>query len=204
MGQVLTGLRSAGVDAQGLETNADQVASLRTQGFVMHEGDAEALPLGDDAVEWVSIRHVLHHLADPVAALSEAVRVARLGVLVAEPWRDSDVPGQAAGALLDRWMKRQDRRLGREHHEDLTPARIAAELTRLGSFRFEQETHLRTTPADLAAFEQDIDERLLGLGDDHAERSALDPVLALARETGVGLTGTAIVVARGRSGLDAE
>ena len=50
-------------------------------------GDARALPLADGVTDVVWIERVLQHLADPAAAIAEAVRVLRPGgrVLVTEP-----------------------------------------------------------------------------------------------------------------------
>ena len=195
LGHVLSGLRSAGIRAKGLESSPERVAALTQLGFEAQLASAEALPFETDAVDWVSLRHVLHHLADPVTALCEAARVARVGILVAEPWRNLDLPGQELGLALDEWLKRQDRRLGREHHADIAPARIAADLESCGSFRFEYETHLMGTGAPLGEFAQDLDERLAGLGDDHPDRVALDEILEQARDRDIGLTGSALVVA---------
>lgn len=196
LGQVLAGLRAAGIEATGLEAEDGRRAALGQQGFDVCAGSAEALPHDDDSFEWVSIRHVLHHLADPWAALEEARRVARVGLFLAEPWRDPALPGQEAGQRLDDWMKRQDRRLGREHHADLPLVELTSRLGDPQAAEFETERHQRTRPAALAEFQDDIHGRLQGLDDDHLERDALTPILALAERTGVGLTGSALLVAR--------
>ena len=95
-------------------------------------------------------------------------------------------------------MKRQDRRLGHEHHDDLAPGALIELFERAGLFECELETHQRMRHAPYAEFEADVIERMAGLGDDHPERTVLETVLKLVRDRGVGLTGTAIVVARRR------
>lgn len=49
--------------------------------------DAEALPLGDRAVDLVYVHDGLHHLEDPRAGLAEMARIAKVGVSINEPAR---------------------------------------------------------------------------------------------------------------------
>lgn len=76
--------------------------SCRTVDYVV--GDVHDLPLPDDSFDVVHAHQVLQHVADPVAALREMIRVCRPGGTVAA--RDGDYSGfvwhpQSAG--LDRW-----------------------------------------------------------------------------------------------------
>lgn len=58
--------------------------------------DGEHLPFDNGAFDWVMLVDVLHHTDDPGLVLSEALRVARQGVLIKDHFRD----GLLAGATL--------------------------------------------------------------------------------------------------------
>ncbi|WP_456846305.1 class I SAM-dependent methyltransferase [Cellulomonas sp. P5_C6] len=107
-----------GVDAVvGVEPSASFVAAARARlpGVQVLVGEAESLPLPDDAVDLTVAQLVVHFLADPVAGLREMARVTRPGGVVAasvwdhagssgplEPfWRavrdvDPSAPGESA------------------------------------------------------------------------------------------------------------
>lgn len=72
-------------------------------------GDVHALDLADDAFDVVHAHQVLQHVADPVGALREMVRVTRPGGVVAV--RDSDYghfSWHPASPGLDRWLELYD------------------------------------------------------------------------------------------------
>ncbi len=72
-------------------------------------GDAHALELADDGFDVVHAHQVLQHVADPVGALREMLRVTRPGGLVAV--RDSDYghfSWHPASAGLERWLELYD------------------------------------------------------------------------------------------------
>jgi SAM-dependent methyltransferase len=69
-------------------------------------GDAYALPYDDGRFDVVHAHQVLHHLADPVAAIAEMRRVTRSGGIVAV--REMDMATTAWFPLLpalDRWIE---------------------------------------------------------------------------------------------------
>ncbi len=53
------------------------------------QGSALALPFGDGAFDLVFCSNLLHHMDDPVAAVSEMGRVSRRYVVLSEPNRDN-------------------------------------------------------------------------------------------------------------------
>jgi SAM-dependent methyltransferase len=106
------GLRQAGVVRElhavdispgMLERAADTAAKSGIEATFVRAG-ADALPYPDGSFDAVITRGVLHHLHDPVAALSEWRRVAKPGtpvVLVSEPSPQADrVGGQVARLTL--------------------------------------------------------------------------------------------------------
>jgi ubiquinone/menaquinone biosynthesis C-methylase UbiE len=84
---------SRGLRAEGIEPNPELLAravSLVT-GVDFKKGSAEALPYAAAAFDLVFLGHVLHETDDPLAALNEARRVARIRVAILEwPYRDEE------------------------------------------------------------------------------------------------------------------
>jgi ubiquinone/menaquinone biosynthesis C-methylase UbiE len=83
---------------------------LREERLVV-SADALALPYADASFDLVYGWEILHHISDPVRAVSEMARVSRRLVLVIEPNRNH--PAQFAFALIDRehrWVLRYSRR----------------------------------------------------------------------------------------------
>lgn len=85
--------------AVGLDFSAELIgkAVARTAGMDLdlsyRQGDAQALPFESDSFDAVRIERTLQHLADPQAAIDEAVRVLRSGgrIVVFEPDWDTVV-----------------------------------------------------------------------------------------------------------------
>ena len=92
----------------GEESAALTRAELERQGLGEVEvriGDAQRMPLEDDAFDVVHAHQVLQHLGSPVQALAEMRRVTRPGGLVAV--RDSDYEGfrwWPSTPAFDRWL----------------------------------------------------------------------------------------------------
>jgi SAM-dependent methyltransferase len=69
----------------------EPVAALRAVGHergiapdVLIEGDVLKLDFADDAFDYVIQTGVLHHVADPAAAVAEMMRVARVGIMLSD------------------------------------------------------------------------------------------------------------------------
>jgi ubiquinone/menaquinone biosynthesis C-methylase UbiE len=91
------GLHAAGVDA-----NPEMIRAA--QGFLpggaFREGTAEALPFSDGEYDLLFLGLVLHETDDPLQAIREARRVARLRVAVLEwPYREAEVGPPLADRL---------------------------------------------------------------------------------------------------------
>lgn len=90
-----TGIFAEGFTAQGLQVigiDANPVMLEAARGYVpqgwFELAPAEAIPFCNDAFDLVFLGHVLHEADDPLMALQEARRVARLRVTVLEwPYR---------------------------------------------------------------------------------------------------------------------
>jgi SAM-dependent methyltransferase len=87
------------VVAEAAQQDGAEAVDFRT-------GDVYALDVPDASFDVVHAHQVLHHLADPVAALREMRRVARPGGIVAA--RELDNGGgvwEPSDPLMDRWME---------------------------------------------------------------------------------------------------
>ncbi|QDU66038.1 class I SAM-dependent methyltransferase [Engelhardtia mirabilis] len=196
-GGLLRRCEAAGVAAVGLEEDAERAEELVRAGLDVRRGRAEQLPFEDGAFEWVTMRHVPHHLVDPPRAVAEALRVASVGVLLAEPWYDRFQPSQDVGWRIDQWLRADDRRAGMVHGEGFAPLELAALiLAAAPDATVELETHLKPAVEDLAALSASIGARLASVGSDHPEAAVIAALLARAAETGAGLGGSAFAWGR--------
>jgi SAM-dependent methyltransferase len=85
---------AASLRAVGIDPNPEMIAAARIHlpGAELLEASAEALPFADGSFDVVFLGHVLHETDDPLTALREARRVARLRVAVLEwPYRAEEV-----------------------------------------------------------------------------------------------------------------
>jgi len=195
-GELLAGLSGVVSLAVGVEPAPARAARARARGLCVARASAERLPFADAAFAWVALRHVLHHTADPARALAEAARVARDGLLVAEPWRDLSSPPQRTARLLDDWRRARDRAAGEPHHPDLPPHELARLLARCGTWTLALEIHQQDELRPLPEVRADLEPLAAPLAPTDPERSTLEALLSRAEQTGVGVTGTAILVAR--------
>lgn len=187
-GFLLRACRQAQIRVLGLDTTrgpsggADLLAS------------ATELPLPEASFDWVSSRHILHHLLDPAAALAEAARVCRRGLVVAEPWFAPDLYGQANALWADHWLKACHRAQGRVHKNALDPQWIAQALDDL-DLEVELETHLRLRQRPIEDFLVEA-EACRDAAPDPGEYPRL---LRAIRQRGLSYPGTVILVARTQS-----
>jgi SAM-dependent methyltransferase len=78
-------IADAGRQVVGVELDPKAVARAREKGVDAREGDVTALPFEDASFDTAVLVEVLEHLADPLGALREALRVTRDNVLVTVP-----------------------------------------------------------------------------------------------------------------------
>ncbi|GEM_PF-1299881 len=204
-GDLLAAFRAAGLAACGVEASFERAAVVREAGDAVAVSSAEQLPFADGAVPWVVMRHVAHHLASAERGVRELARVASRGVVVAEPWRPQERPEQRTALAIDLWCKGHHRRQGHEHHPDVPAAQLVAWLRESALFGggdtrgdVEVSLHEVLRPACMPreTVEADLRAAVADLPPQHPEVQRVSEWLALADKTGVGVTGTAIVVAR--------
>lgn len=174
-GLLMKTCRARGIPVRGLDQPGPKLDALRTEGFEVHAGSAYELPVPDQSVDWVTMRHVPHHLEDPGRAFAEALRVARTGLLVGEPSFETSVPSQRGAIALDRWEKRQHRRRGMFHAEVLDLGALLSFMPRGFEKEYDVEIQHRLClrARSIEDFERDAAELLEGLPDEHPERQAL-------------------------------
>jgi SAM-dependent methyltransferase len=109
----------------GIEPAAAARALATPHATAVHDAPAEALPLGDGAVDLAVMTFVPHHCRSWDQALSEALRIAKRGVLVLDQWFDPSLPSQVLARHYDSWKKTIDRRGGMVHHDTFSAAALA-------------------------------------------------------------------------------
>ncbi|MCP3919727.1 MAG: class I SAM-dependent methyltransferase [bacterium] len=191
-GQLLAACAAAGVRAEGIEPDADCVADCRAAGRTVRRGDAAPLPFADASFEWVTLRHVPHHLGEPRAALTEAWRVASQGLLIAEPWYDTSLPSQAFAVRIDRLLKRFDRARGMFHAEVLSPHALI-ELLPVPPADIEIEAFVKPTRYAPDEFELDVMASLGQLDVPEEDRAELRELRAAIKSGAVTDNGTVIL-----------
>lgn len=184
------------IPAVGFDPSRRRLQQVRDVGFAVGVAPAYPLPLADDAVDWVTMRHVLHHTPDPAQAVAEAARVARRGILFAEPWFDLRLASQRAALRADRWTKLQDTRHGHPHHPAVDAYEILAMLPGGARFHFEVEQYFRPWPLDLADMESRAAKLSADLPPESAECAERDALLAELHALGWTDCGTEFLTVR--------
>lgn len=123
-GAFLRSAASSGLELHGIDPDSTLVGQIQEEGFVAQVGIAEALPFQTASFDVAVFSYTAHHIANWAAALSEALRVCRLGVVVLDPWYDDRIPSQATARAFDRWCKCIDRSNGMVHNDCLDAAAL--------------------------------------------------------------------------------
>jgi SAM-dependent methyltransferase len=133
-GALVERLATHAIRTHGIEVTPTP-AALATG--LVSAADAHDLPFAAGSFDFVGFRHVPHHLPNLELALSEAWRVCRHGLLLAEPWFEPSAPSQVLTAELDGWLKVFERRRGRYHADALSVADLMAVLPDASNCRAE-------------------------------------------------------------------
>lgn len=200
-GDTLLRCREAGIHAVGVDSTLaeDPVA----EELDLRVASATDLPFEDASFDWVSMRYVPHHLPNPAAAFREALRVARTGFFVAEPWFDTREGTQETALELDRWVKRQDRRGGMVHEDVLGERELRDALDKATSSPLAIECeHLFTLRArNLADLLPDLEAKKADLPTDHPDHAAFARLRKRIEAEGLSWNGSLFLTVRhsGRS-----
>jgi SAM-dependent methyltransferase len=195
-GGLLKACSAAGITVQGLDQGSPRLDALVAEGFDVIEGSAYELPLEADSVDWVTLRHVPHHLDKPELALAEALRVSRCGVLCAEPCFDESLACQRSAVALDVWEKQQHRREGMYHAEVLSLGELLALLPQsaANSIKVQVHTHFHPRGRDVTAFEVIARQLVESLPAEHEHQVALNQLLPELHRTGLSWNGSMCLV----------
>jgi len=194
-GRLMKACRGRGITVVGLDQAGPRLRALAVDGFDVREGSAYELPLADQSVDWVVLRHVPHHLQDPARAFKELLRVAKSGVLIAEPYFDGSVPSQRSAISADLWEKAQHRRRGMYHEPvyslgsllDLMPDDYAK------PFHVDVHKSLRLRERSIEDFHTDAQALLEGLEPHDPHRVRLAVLLEELKQTGLTWNGSLLV-----------
>ncbi|MBZ0137524.1 MAG: class I SAM-dependent methyltransferase [Planctomycetes bacterium] len=180
-------LTQRSIPATGVDTSApgDDPQIIRA--------DAAKLPFDDNSFDWVTLRHVPHHLPNVPAALHECARVARAGLLIAEPWFDLDDPIQRVSERWDRWWKRQHERAGDVHRPCIPLNELIAALP--GEFEIEYEHYRHVAHISAHAIDVLSQPLLNALPESHSDRTEYAGIAAEIADRGFTYNGTLILTA---------
>ncbi|HEV8689437.1 MAG TPA: class I SAM-dependent methyltransferase [Ideonella sp.] len=184
-GAFLRSAASSGPKLQGIDPDASSVRKLREEGFDVQVGVAESLPFEAESIDLVVFSYTAHHIANWPAALSEALRVSRRGVVVLDPWYDERIPSQATALAFDRWCKRIDRANGMVHNDCLdAQALLGADTLARPGLRVKYEYMLALSELGVPALEEAATAQLAAAQEPERWRLALAGILNAAQATG--------------------
>lgn len=190
-GALVQALSQDGIPAFGIERQPSDSARARGRALA---ADAEQLPFPDGSFDWVVMRHVPHHLKRPAAAFAEAWRVCKSGLLLAEPWYDTEIPSQRQALEIDRWLKHKDRRRGMFHADILSATDLIALLPQ--EAKCQVQTLAPLHPYLEATLERELSQAAGPIPLRPEEQAQRTRFLHAARTGTVTMNGTLILTAR--------
>lgn len=161
-GALLAALAPRVARVAGIDADAARVDAARARGIAAQVADASALPHADGEFDWVVLQYTAHHIAALDAAMRECWRVARVGVLVQDPWYDESFVSQRIALALDRWYKQIDRLEGMVHEDCLDAATLCGALPAgpAEGVEIEVRHYLVLQAVPFAEVVRDVDRRL--------------------------------------------
>lgn len=129
-GYVLAAARGLGLEPIGVDISTFAVELCREKGFRAELGSLSKLPLPDESVDIVTLKHTLEHVPDPMEGLAELRRVLRPGgaLLIVVP--DADKWKIALMPRLGRDLRPELR--GWQHHVYFSAKTLALALQSAG------------------------------------------------------------------------
>ena len=98
-----------------MDIDDKRIRTARAAGAGAHRADARQLPFADEAFDFAVGQYTAHHVFDSAVASAEALRVARVGVMMLDVWYDDAMPAQRTAIQFDAWSKRIDEDNGEIH-----------------------------------------------------------------------------------------
>ncbi|MEM8710540.1 MAG: class I SAM-dependent methyltransferase [Planctomycetota bacterium] len=147
-GQLLEHLSLDGLRARGVESSDEAVERARTLGRDVVQGSIDGAEFVMPSAEWITIRHVLHHLAHPQRVMMRAAAAASRGLLVAEPFCATGLAQHAFTMRLESLCRSLDRRGGMIHARDLTAAELCDLIPMSWSIELRYHAPLTRLPAE--------------------------------------------------------
>jgi len=120
--------QNSDIHVMGIDIYEPFIKDLQKAGIDAQIGDARKLPYPEKSVDWVLIANSLHHVANPNKMISAAMKVAKIGVIVVDPWYDKTIYSQELTAELSAWFKKLHQSLGFFHREGLSAGEIVAAI----------------------------------------------------------------------------
>jgi len=127
-GKILKYLQAKDIDVFGVDSHEPTIEQLKKDGIPADVLNARKLPFEDDHFDWVILSGVLHHIPNPGEAIDEAIRVAKQGVIMSEPWFDETVKSHRLAAEVDAWAKKLHQSLGFFHRKGLSSGEIIGSI----------------------------------------------------------------------------
>ncbi|MBL8937229.1 MAG: class I SAM-dependent methyltransferase [Archangium sp.] len=129
-GYVLEAGRRLGLEPIGVDISQFAVGLCREKGFRAELGSLSKIPLADESVDIVTLKHTLEHVPDPLAGLKELFRILRPGgsVLIVVP--DADKWKIALMPRVGRDLRPELR--GWQHHVYFSSSTLRLALARCG------------------------------------------------------------------------
>lgn len=182
-GTFLRGAKALGFEVEGIDPNPKPIEALRSEGFVVRLGQAEALDFPDASFDAVVFSYTAHHLANWPVALQEALRVAKTGVFILDPWYDISLPSQVVALEFERWSKAIDRSTGMVHQDCMDAQTLLQPVAnRLKNFDITLEHHLLVIEHNAAQLARPAQEQLAIAAQPLLWQAQLDSILNQAQE----------------------
>lgn len=192
-GTLVSDLNDSGVSATGIEQRGPSLERARQEDIPVGEGLIDGPTTAFPSSEWITVRHVLHHVDDPARVLLRASAAAEVGILAAEPLTGDGFPRFEWMRRLDNLTRGLDRKSGMIHGPDLTASELASMMPSDWSIEIRAFAPMTTLPAGEVKVLIDRAARSMPLDDGDSKEK--DMILAAARAGLLSASGSVVVMA---------
>jgi hypothetical protein len=195
-GLLLRSCRQFGVPAAALETDPGLVETLTRQGLPAMCWDRQRMPSGNKGYDWVTLHAAELDPASADDALREALRVARSGLVLAQPWFDLSLPDQELAATAEQWLQAQRLRRGESTGAVLSIDRVMRALPEVKRGEVEGQYVLRWRERPAADLRSEGEALLADLGPAAPQRRELAELVASVAAAGLSWSGMLVTLVR--------